>query len=931
MTDYPYLRDGESDVPNNVDPMIGLVSPTATASRGTCSICHRQMPRRRDGAIRVHGPVSGRCPGSGQPPSDDAIVKGVTNNDDNDDIDKGDTCPTADTCFDDSCTRLFVKVLRRIPRSSRDRGARKLAAILTDVTTTNSIAAWTCLICLPRRCFRVPKRGGKRWNLSNLVNQQLIEEADASPISSHAHPSTKRHVDNISKLATSVSIKLEEGDFKGAVRLACSEDTMAEDNEVTIAALRSKHPAPHPDTTPIPPPSVTEFEASLQVNGQDIMKAIRSFPKGSSGGPDGLRPQHLCDLTGPSAGEGGVLLLQALSDFANFVLSGNTPMQVRPFFFGASVIALNKKDGGVRPIAVGCTLRRLVAKLACMSISERMGTMLAPVQLGYGTPNGAEAAVHSARIYLDHLPSDHVMLKIDFKNAFNYVRRDKMLEMVRQCVPEIFPFVYTCYSAPSSLCFHETTLQSAERVQQGDPLGPLLFCLAIQPILLQLKSEFRVFYLDDGTLGGPECSVLEDLKLIQREAGSLGLLLNHSKSELICNDSTGLGLLAYAPDLCEVKPGQATLLGSPIGGLESINITLLEKLNILKVLGSRLVHLHKQDALLLLRNAFAIPKILYVLRTAPCFYSTTLEAFDQELRSILSTVLNVCLDNNSTWTQATLPIASGGIGIRSSIQLAPSAFLASAAGSSTLTYQTLPDRLVNVPYQAKEDALKAWTRATDCDPPTAPDDKKQKAWDSPCIQTALNNLLRTSTDDNARARLSAATSKEAGAWMNALPITSVGLRMEDDVIRIAAGLRLGAPLCHPHSCRLCGRAVDTFATHGLSCTKSAGRHFRHAAINNIIHRSLSSAKIPSSLEPPGLSRSDGKRPDGITITPWKAGRTLIWDATCCDTFAASNVGLASKEAGSAAEVAERQKKTSNSSLKTRGAAAPRTRITWRLC
>ena len=115
MTDYPYLRDGESDVPNNVDPMIGLVSPTATASRGTCSICHCQMPRRRDGAITVHSPVSGRCPGSGQPPSDDAIVKGVTNNDDNDDIDKGDTCPTADTCFDDSCTRPFVKVLRRIP------------------------------------------------------------------------------------------------------------------------------------------------------------------------------------------------------------------------------------------------------------------------------------------------------------------------------------------------------------------------------------------------------------------------------------------------------------------------------------------------------------------------------------------------------------------------------------------------------------------------------------------------------------------------------------------------------------------------------------------------------------------------------------------------------------------------------------------------
>ena len=160
------------------------------------------------------------------------------------------------------------------------------------------------------------------------------------------------------------------------------------------------------------------------------------------------------------------------------------------------------------------------------------------------------------------------MLKIDFKNAFNYVRRDKMLEMVRQHVPKIFPFVYTCYSAPSYLRFHETTLQLAEGVQQGDPLGPLLFCLAIQPILLQLKSEFHMFYLDNGTLGGHECSISEDLKLIEREAGFLGLLLNHNKSELLCNDFTGLGLLAHAPHLCKVKPCQAMLLGSPIGGLD---------------------------------------------------------------------------------------------------------------------------------------------------------------------------------------------------------------------------------------------------------------------------------------------------------------------------------------------------------------------------
>ena len=32
-----------------------------------------------------------------------------------------------------------------------------------------------------------------------------------------------------------------------------------------------------------------------------------------------------------------------------------------------------------------------------------------------------------------------------------------------------------------------------------------------------------------------------------------------------------------------------------------------------------------------------------------------------------------------------------------------------------------------------------------------------------------------------------------------------------------------------------------------------------------------------------LARSDGKRPDGVTMLPWKSGRPLVWDATCSDT------------------------------------------------
>jgi len=41
--------------------------------------------------------------------------------------------------------------------------------------------------------------------------------------------------------------------------------------------------------------------------------------------------------------------------------------------------------------------------------------------------------------------------------------------------------------------------------------------------------------------------------------------------------------------------------------------------------------------------------------------------------------------------------------------------------------------------------------------------------------------------------------------------------------------------------------------------------------------------MPSRLEPTGLARDDGKRPDGVTSMPWKNSRCLIWDVTCPDT------------------------------------------------
>ena len=114
-------------------------------------------------------------------------------------------------------------------------------------------------------------------------------------------------------------------------------------------------------------------------------------------------------------------LLSAPASFSTLVLEGKTPLSIRPFFFGATLIALEKKGVGVRPIAVDCILRRLIDKIAGFRVLEDMASMLAPRQLGYVIRGGSETAVHAARRYLSELQSDQAIVKLDFKNAFNTV------------------------------------------------------------------------------------------------------------------------------------------------------------------------------------------------------------------------------------------------------------------------------------------------------------------------------------------------------------------------------------------------------------------------------------------------------------------------------------------------------------------------------
>ena len=163
---------------------------------------------------------------------------------------------------------------------------------------------------------------------------------------------------------------------------------------------------------------------------------------------------------------------------------------------------------------------------------------------------------------------------------------------------------------------------------------------------------------------------------------------------------------------------------------------------------------------------------------------------------------------------------------------------------------------------------------------------EQKSWSYPLQVIAAQAVLSAASNQTSRARLIAAAAPSSRAFLQAIPMSSVGTRLDNTSMRIAVALRLGAAICTPHNCK-CGAPVDTDGTHGLSCRKSAGRIARHTSINGIIKAALTAAETPCQLEPRGLTRDDGKRPDGVTTMPWKEGRCLMWYVACPDTLAPS--------------------------------------------
>ena len=407
--------------------------------------------------------------------------------------------PGADIPSLEQLHSTVVPTLKYCPKAARGDFARELATIWHRVTSQlDEERLWVLLGMFPR-CILPAGRGpraGDAYSQARLVRErlrrwrngeysQLWQEAvnltKVPPKRRRRGRGGRQGEEKTQEMRNSERAKIlaQEGQFTKALQ-ALTSAGMADPDRTVLGEMEEKHPPAQGPPLQIPTTDLPQ----ISFGQAEVEKAVRKFRRGSAPGPSGLRPEHLRVALQAAPGRRD-RALQSLTQLVNAMAGGGVPERVAPFLAGARLHAAKKKSGGLRPIAVGNLLRRLVGKCCAAKVQDRAAGLLSPHQLGVGVRGACEAIVHSVKKITQSDPSLWV-LQCDFINAFNLADRGVALAEVCDKFPELLAWVTTCYGQPSHLLFGSESISSQRGFHQGDPLASLLFSLILQPLILLL-------------------------------------------------------------------------------------------------------------------------------------------------------------------------------------------------------------------------------------------------------------------------------------------------------------------------------------------------------------------------------------------------------------------------------------------------------------
>ena len=195
-----------------------------------------------------------------------------------------------------------------------------------------------------------------------------------------------------------------------------------------------------------------------------------------------------------------------------------------------------------------------------------------------------------------------------------------MFKEVREQFPDLARYVEAAYGQASVLNFGGGSILSTDGAHQGDPLGPFLFSVTLQPVLKKLQEieglAQNTSFLDDVEVIGTQEALIEVWDTMVKEGVPRGFHLNPEKSVVFCPNHDHLDPDPLGRGVQRATEGGIKLLGSPIGDLAFEDMVLRRRLSSVQALVGDL-HLMEDPhmEMTLLRSCFAFPKFSYALRT----------------------------------------------------------------------------------------------------------------------------------------------------------------------------------------------------------------------------------------------------------------------------------------------------------------------------
>lgn len=815
--------------------------------------------------------------------------------------------------------------LRHVPGAAREAVAAEYTALILRACVARDAAAIGRLLLFPRTVLEAPaprQLRARGLDLAGLVRDRLRAwQAEPDATAQGVVPTggagqvvsrrSRRKQAAKSELLPAKLIQLaSEGYLAKAARGLCPAPLHDPEDPAVIARLKELHP---PGVAAPPrPPSAAGLAAFTE---DEVVRAIRHLARSDAHGPDGLRATHLLELAVTAGGGTRRRLVAAVAKLCSLAAEGALPCEWARTFCASSLTALQKRGGGVRPIAVATALGRLTSSLALLRVGAG-GVDWEGLQFGAGIPGGADAVVHCTRWAAAQLEANPglALLKIDLANAFNCISRAEVVTQAADCHPLLGTWGWWSLSAPSLLTTGGVALESAAGVRQGDPCSPLFFALGIQPVVKRLRDTHGCslkcwFFLDDGVVLCPKSMVNATILELREGFKAIGLRLNADKCEV----------LTCAPEREQFAAprtpvSQWEVLGSPIHpqAAEAVFAKRLQAVrdavDVLPALGDA------HTAFRLLSACVGTAKLQYILRTTPPTWLANLRDADDAIIAGLAPALG---DLGADHIPGVFrPVRMGGLGLHRPGEAAPLWFAEGAAmaveplrailGEPTALPVGLLEVLRMHPWIAERGQELFAQLAAQTAGPLQSFDRKAR----PLLGLLHEARLTTDGLSTREIELQRATAGVPVPWLTPPRPGHTPTHLAPPEFRALARFRIGAPVfeASPSSaaptCGRCSQPCDRFGDHAVACKYGGARNGRHYALRDALLFLLQVAGAGSLRTevpvPPSAVNAAELRPADIFIGSW-LGRPLALDVTCVHPLAPSNAGAAASSATARAE------------------------------